>query len=267
MNDLVTRRGGQVKGLGGANLKAILGRHGIERTLASEGGRTSRGSLDNAKEYAAFLNQLHELSLSNLDEVELFWIQRVKEFFARKPFELHLDEALSTRAAVRNLLDQAREREKESPGATIVGTVLQHLVGAKLELVVGDKVDVHGASVADRPLARSGDFEVRTTVVHVTTSPGDTLLKKCRENLAKGLRPWIVTVPDGMDRVRVFAEENGLLERVDFCDIEQFLSCNFLERGELTPLGRNGLAHDLFAKFNEIIERCENDPGLKVLVG
>ena len=44
-DDFNTEKEGQVKGLGGGNLKKILQRHGITRTLASEGGRTSRGSM------------------------------------------------------------------------------------------------------------------------------------------------------------------------------------------------------------------------------
>jgi hypothetical protein len=55
---LVTEGGGQVLGLGKGAVQAILKKHGITRVLASEGGRTSRGSLNNMREYVAFLNGL-----------------------------------------------------------------------------------------------------------------------------------------------------------------------------------------------------------------
>src|SRR3954447_25526378 len=55
---LVTEGGGQVFGLGRGAVQAVLKRHGITRVLASEGGRTSRGSLGNMREYVAFLNGL-----------------------------------------------------------------------------------------------------------------------------------------------------------------------------------------------------------------
>ena len=55
---LVTPRGGQVAGLGRSAVQSILGRHGIHRVLAAEGGRTSRGSLENMRKYSACLNEL-----------------------------------------------------------------------------------------------------------------------------------------------------------------------------------------------------------------
>ena len=57
--ELLTEGGGQVFGLGKSAVQSILQRHGITRVLASEGGRTSRGSIGNMREYVALLNQLH----------------------------------------------------------------------------------------------------------------------------------------------------------------------------------------------------------------
>jgi hypothetical protein len=54
---LPTEGGGQVFGLGRSAVQSILQRHGIARVLASEGGRTSRGSIGNMREYVALLNQ------------------------------------------------------------------------------------------------------------------------------------------------------------------------------------------------------------------
>ena len=85
---LVTEGGGQVLGLGKGAVQAILKRHGIARVLASEGGRTSRGSLNNMREYVAFLNDLK--GRPDLESIEAFWIDRVKEFFAGKPFKIKL---------------------------------------------------------------------------------------------------------------------------------------------------------------------------------
>ena len=65
---LVTEGGGQVLGLGKGAVQAILKRHGILRVLASEGGRTSRGSLNNMRAYVAFLNGLK--GKVDLDAVE-----------------------------------------------------------------------------------------------------------------------------------------------------------------------------------------------------
>src|SRR5579872_4677295 len=87
---LLTEGGGQVLGLGKGAVQAVLKRHGIDRVLASEGGRTSRGSLHNMREYVAFLNELKKRTDVDLDVIEAFWIDRVHEFFAGKPFKIKL---------------------------------------------------------------------------------------------------------------------------------------------------------------------------------
>ena len=58
-DQLLTEGGGQVLGLGRSAVQAILQRHGAACVLASEGGRTSRGSIGNMREYVAPLNQLY----------------------------------------------------------------------------------------------------------------------------------------------------------------------------------------------------------------
>ena len=48
-NDLVTSSGGQVLGLSKSSVQSILKRHDIDKVLAQEGGRTSRGSIKNMR--------------------------------------------------------------------------------------------------------------------------------------------------------------------------------------------------------------------------
>src|SRR6185437_11334319 len=55
---MLTPSGGQVAGMGVSAVQSILARHGITKTLAREGGRTSRGSVGNMKAYVEFLNGL-----------------------------------------------------------------------------------------------------------------------------------------------------------------------------------------------------------------
>src|SRR5579872_3837581 len=123
---LLTEGGGQVLGLGKGAVQAILKRYEITRILAAEGGRTSRGSLSNMREYAAFLNGLHEKRKVDLEAVEAFWIERVHEFFAGKPFKIKLDASRSLRTVVRDVIAQAIERQQNSPGVYYGGAVLQH---------------------------------------------------------------------------------------------------------------------------------------------
>ena len=101
---LLTEEGGQVLGLSRSAVQAVLKRHGIERTLAAEGGRTSRGSIGKMREYVAFLNSLVTNAVEvDIDVVEAFWIDRVHEFFSAKPFRIRLDASRSLRMLVRDM--------------------------------------------------------------------------------------------------------------------------------------------------------------------
>lgn len=110
---LLTEGGGQVLGLGKGAVQAVLKRHGITRVLADEGGRTSRGSLKNMREYVALLNSLKGKGPVDLNAVEMFWINRVHEFFAGKPFKIKVDAARSLRMIVRDVVAQAVDRPGE----------------------------------------------------------------------------------------------------------------------------------------------------------
>lgn len=151
--DYVTDKEGQVKGLGGSNLKAILKEYGIERTLSSEGGRTSRGSMGIMTAYAELINSLPRPVDS--PAIEGYWIDEVKKYFAGKPFKLNVDSSCSVAHCVDDLIGQAKKRERENPGTKYAGTVLQHLVAAKLSLIVPE-LEINGADVADAPTGRAG---------------------------------------------------------------------------------------------------------------
>jgi len=110
-----------------------------------------------------------------------------------EPLLFELSDRCSVRTAIRDLLKQAEQHQKEDAGTMFLGAVLQHLVGAKLELVLGHEVEGHGAFVADDVTGRLGDFQIEDFVIHVTTSPGEALLRKCAANLDHGLRPLIIT--------------------------------------------------------------------------
>ena len=134
---LVTQGGGQVLGLGKAAVQSVLKRHGIERILAAEGGRTSRGSLNKMREYVAFLNNLHAKGGADLSMIEAHWVECVRAFFAAKPFTIKLDASRGLRHVVRDILAQAVDRQKDTSGTYYAGAVLQHLTGAKLDCALG----------------------------------------------------------------------------------------------------------------------------------
>ncbi len=260
---LVTESGGQVFGLGKSAVQSVLKRHGIERVLAAEGGRTSRGSLGNMREYVAFLNGLGEKV--DLNAVETYWIEQVKVFFAARPFKIRLDASRSLRTVVREVIGQAVERQRESGGTYYAGAVLQHLVGAKLDCALGKGNFEHNSfSTADAPGGRAGDFFVGDVAIHVTTSPGEAVIERCRDNLNDGDRPMLVTMDRGLVVAQELAKNKGIEERIDMFEIEQFVALNLYELGQFKGDGRRTALNDLVARYNEIVEEWETDPSLKI---
>ena len=97
--------------------------------------------------------------------------------------------------------------------------VMQHLVGAKLDYITKGAVKHHGVAVADAPNARAGDFLLGDVAIHVTTAPGEALIRKCQDNLSSGLRPLIVTTDDGVGGAKALAKQAGVDDRVDVVEI------------------------------------------------
>lgn len=262
---LVTGGGGQVLGLGRGAVQAVLRRHGIGRVLAKEGGRTSRGSLGNMRDYVAFLNSLAEKGEVDLEAVEAFWVERVKEFFSGKPFKIKLDAAHSLRTVVRDVIGQAEERQRNAPGMYYAGAVLQHLVGAKLDCALGKgHVEHHSFSTADAPRGRAGDFFLGDVAIHVTSSPGEALIARCGENLNDGVRPVLVTLQRGLAVAEGLAANVGLAGRIDVFEIEQLVALNLYELAKFAADGRRAAVTSLVKRYNEIVEEVETDPSLKI---
>jgi hypothetical protein len=262
---LLAPSGGQVLGLGRGAVQAILADHGVARVLAHEGGRTSRGSIDRMRRYAAFLNALAAKGPVDLAAVEAFWIERVHDLLAAEPFRLRLDPARGLRALVGDLLDQAAERQRDNPGMQWQGAVLQHFVGATLDLFhEPGGVAHHGFSTADAPSGRVGDFLVGDVAVHVTTAPGEAVIGRCRANVEAGLRAVLVTLDRRAAGAEMLAENAGLLGRIDVLGVEQFVAAALLHRDGFSPEARRATLAALVARYNAIVGACETDRGLAI---
>ncbi len=266
---LLTGQGGQVRGLGKDAVMAILGKpqHGITRVLAEEGGRTSRGSIAKMRAYVAFINARRADGMHvDLEVAEDFWVEKVRDFFAGKPFVLKLDASWSVRAAVRQLLAQASSRERNSSGTKYVGTMMQHLVGAKLSVCLGDDIAVehNSANASDQKPGRHGDFDIGDVAVHVTTSPSEALVRKCQENLAHEKRPLIITRPRGVTMAEGLLENAAISDRVDVIEFEQFIATNVFEIGKFRAKGRTETLLRIIDAYNDIIGDHESDPSLRI---
>jgi len=264
-DDFLTENKGQVAGLGGGNLKKILSEHGITQTLAAEGGRTSRGNMGLMIKYIDFLNEWNDNETVDLEALEAHWAEQIREYFRNQPFALTADPSKTIAASLDELFEQARKRQKQNPGTQYLGAVLQHLVGAKLSLILPpSKLQAHGASVADSPTDRSGDFVINNTIIHCTTAPGEPLIQKCKANIRASCLPVIITIYDRVKTALDLAADAELSGRVEVWDIQQFLSTNISEHSMFDGSARNAKLADIIEKYNTIIADVETDPSLRI---
>jgi hypothetical protein len=262
---VITEGGGQVARLSGRAINVILKEHGIDRLVGTESGRTSRGTVNLARAYATFLNSLHP---AQIEQVEAWWVARFVEYFNTEPFNLNYDSSKTLGSVLQNILDQALERQRKSPGKTYIGTVLQHLIGAKLDLALpNETITHHGSSVADASSSRSGDFEIDDVAIHCTTAPQLPLLQKCKMNLQSGKRPLILTMAKMIGAAEGLAEELGINGRVEIMDAVQFIASNLYELSRFKSEQRQVSVHQLMEKYNEIISKYETDESLQIRVG
>ena len=166
---------------------------------------------------------------------------------------------------VRDVLQQAEERQKNTPGMYYVGGVMQHLIGAKLDCALGVGQFEHNSfSTSDAQTGRAGDFFVGDVAIHVTTSPGEAVIERCRDNLNDGYRPVLVTMQRGLTVAEALADNAGIADRIDVFEVEQFVALNLYELGRFAAEGRRVAVADLVNRYNEIIEDVETDPSMKI---
>lgn len=258
---------GQVKGLSGARIASILASHGEYRRLASEGGRTSRGSIGNMEAYVAFLNEItlnHEIELRDIEE---WWVEQVTAFFDSKPFTMGVPKGRTYEAVLNELFEQVETRQNNSTGTNYLGIVLQHLVGAKLELALGNSaptLEHHGASVADHSTERAGDFRIDDSVIHVTTMPSVSLFEKCRTNIRSGLFPIIITRFKRTTVAQEMADNEKIRSEVEIVPAEQFLAANLLEWGRFNVKEASMSLKSLISMYNQIVVIAETDLSLRI---
>jgi hypothetical protein len=264
--DLRTLEGGQVRGLGKAAVQAILEEFEIKKTLAEEGGRTSRGSLGLMEAYVEVLNNAHRRRASlDLTKVMDWWIEKVRVHFSSEGPKFHFDIAKSVSSNLVGILAQAHEIQRNSGGTNYVGAMLQHLVGAKLDIVLGDgMIQHHGHSTADNPTGRNADFEINGVAIHVTTHPTEALIRKAALNLQSGLKPIIVTLADGVEGAVFLLKGTEWSDRVDIMDAGQFLTANIYEHSLFKAGECKSTLLSILERYNQIVDECETDPVLKI---
>jgi hypothetical protein len=209
----------------------------------------------------------HGIERSLFSERERQRIRRGRNFVKRE-VEFHFDSGKSLHANIEDLLMQAQELQADAGGANYVGAMLQHLVGAKLDVVLGKgKIQHHGSSVADHSTERKADFQIEAVAIHVTTHPSEALVRKCASNLQSGLKPVIVTLGDGVSGAAFLLKNSDLANRVDVLDAGQFLTANIYERSLFKAADCKITLSNLLGRYNEIAGDCETDPSLRINLG
>jgi hypothetical protein len=220
---------------------------------------------DQIGNYLDFILDKIDENQIDLNAVEQYWADQVNEYFSNQPFTLTADLARTIGASLDELFEQAKKRQKENPGTQYLGAILQHLVAAKLSLVLSlDTFEIHGASVADAPTDRGGDFVINNTIIHCTTAPGGPLIQKCKANINAGCLPVIITIFDRVLSALDLAADAELSGSVDVWDIQQFLATNINEHSLFDSTARNTKLADIIEKYNSIIDEKETDPSLKI---
>ncbi|WP_454162426.1 DUF4928 family protein [Gordonia iterans] len=238
MQETSYRAPSQVKRLGGAHIRQILTDYGESRRLTKEGGRTSRGSIVLAGELAPIVSDAAIAAgyASLTDEgqaavraaLQRWFFERVQvDHFDRQRIKPHISPNNPVRVSIAAVLTTAAAQ-----GGTTAGAVAQHMVGAKLVLRFPDEqIDNHSYTTADDQLGRPGDFFVGDTAIHVTTSPAEAVLEKCRENIDDGYRPMLVVPSGRVAGAQQIADTMGLGTKISIQSVEDFVGTNVEEAG------------------------------------
>lgn len=255
---------GQLRGLGGSKLAEILVREVSEhRTFLREGGRTNRGAIG---EIGRLLSYLETLRLDTLtQERRSECLQSMMNWLAKRAVEALNCEGLqfqysasqTTHVLIAQLLAAAHQQRKDGP-------VAEYLVGAKLALRFTGQAEIRNTSysTSDTQHGEHGDFQIAETVFHVTVSPAEALVVKCRENAEAGFQPYVLVPDDMVEHTRMMFDLSHVGAAVE--SIESFVSQNVDELSLFSEEIRRAKLADLFGVYNSRVEAVETDPGLSI---
>lgn len=203
-------------------------------------------------------------SENDLAEVlETYFVGRISEdFFDKQRLEVEIDPDKPVAAVVTDILNAAAQRAD-----TPTGDVLQHLVGAKLQLRFPDaEIGVDKANAADQQTDREGDFQIGSTAFHVTVAPMEKLIARCISNKREGYRPVILTPAWRVSAARTMLEiaDQGMAAKVGVVAAEEFIGTNIEEIAIYDSDAIRRSVADLIRAYNERIDAIETDKSLMI---
>ncbi|WP_419840335.1 DUF4928 family protein [Candidatus Poriferisodalis sp.] len=263
--------GSQVRLLGGSRINKILARNGEMRPLASEGGRTSRGSQELARSFeaavnasaaaAAFAAAGPDLRAAVINSLQAAMVERIQaDFFDKQRLRIEYRRHEPTSAVVRQMLDAASGR-----GGNATGAVAQHVVGAALCLHYPDlAIDNHSYTTADEQTGRVGDFIVENAALHVTTAPGEALMHKCRANLALDLLPIVLTLRERIAAAEGLAGNFDIADLISVRNVVEFVADAVDIPAQYQRRRMSTRLRGLLETYNTRVAAAEPDPSLQV---
>ncbi len=178
-------------------------------------------------------------------------------WLGRQHLKISCDRQESPMTWIGAIIEQAKGRSG--------GKVEQHLVGAKLERRFSPlPIANNPGHAGDVQTGRSGDFELGTTVYHVTAAPSQGLMEKCGANLASGRHPVILTPRANIGKAIHFAEEAALEKRVTIVSIEDFIALNIVEIAQGNELEFISTLQQIVEVYNRRLSEAETDPSLRI---
>jgi len=257
----------QITGLSAASLKKALAEFGETRPLSAVAGRSNRGARGDV---AALLTAMKALGLDAKPEAlrdnALKTMQRhivtayVSVYFALKRVKATFDGNAITRQFIHTILDNAGQSGK-------AGAIAEYLVGAKLALRFRENADVRirnkRFSTSDVQSGFAGDFQIGNTVFHVTVAPMPDLFEKCKANLERGLRVYLL-VPDAQVAGARQNAELFAAGRIAVEAIESFVATNIDEISVFDGEQLKSGFRLLLETYNERVDEVELDKSMLI---
>lgn len=255
--------GSQISGTSGSAVRRILEQFGEIRPFVSEGGRTNRGLRGAIKALLEAISNagLHRVGEDKrgaiLERMQSFLVEQVRDYHSQQRLEVTYNPAISTWQLIHDLLEQARESDKEGP-------VAQYIIGAKLQLRFSETaVGNESYSTADVQLGRRGDFLIGDTVFHVTVAPMPAVYEKCRRNLRDGFKVYLLV----RDRSVVGAKQNADATapgQITVESIESFISQNLDELSTFSRREHESAVRRLLISYNQRVDAIENNKSMLI---
>lgn len=255
---------GQVKDLTRTNEIAREWR--LAEKFPKDGGRNNNGSMGQCRSWVAELNRLarHHGRVAHGDLLD-FWISQAEVLFSEAPVTVKYNPKSHVREFLDSIVGKFKSREREWGGAKLLGTMMQHMVGTRLMLQLGeDLVEHHPVNQSDLQTGRNGDFTISDSVFHVTSAPTEALIAKCRANRDEHLRPIIVTLSENTSAARTLAGNASLDSEVEVIDFESYITTGILD-ATLAGGSRYIDTVRLFVEtYNDLVENYESSNVIKI---